>query len=124
MGWIKELGDIIKNLADLEKVGILCFMIIIILLIISKIEFTLTLVLYSFGIIILFLHAGLHKVRSDRLIPHPTNPKRTVNEHTEGYDFTSVLKNKHPYNTIRKISYFFLILGTISFIIEIIICIK
>lgn len=118
MGWIAEIGEALKGLVELEKVGIFCFMIVIISSLFFKDFFTLSVILYSMGIIILFLHAGLHRTKLDKSSPDPNNVGKTIYEHVEGYDFSSILTKKHPYNNIRSISYFFIILGTISLILE------
>ena len=119
MGFIKELGETIKNLTEFEKIGIFCFSVIVIILIINKMEYSFPLILYSIAIILLFLYAGLHKTKSNKTLPHPTKPNEFIDERIEGYDFNPSVKNKkHPYNIFKNISFFFLFLTTIFLVIE------
>ena len=117
MGWIAELGKSLKDITDLEKVGIFCFMIIAVLAMGFRNSFDVTIVLYCFALIVLFLYVGLHKNTTDLIKPHPLNPKESITEHNVTYDFASRFTKIHPYNNILRVVYLFLILGTITLVI-------
>lgn len=124
MSCIKDLSNAIKDLSDLEKVGIFCFMVISIFLIISKINFAASFILYSFAIILLFLHFGLHKTKNTKFITPTPDTTQTIKEEIIGYDFGTVLVKKHPYNYLIKMSNFFTIIATIILIIDYLVLLK
>lgn len=118
MGAIKEIADGLVKLVQIEKVAIFCFTVVIIVSLIKQFDYSITVILYSLGIMIYFLYIGFHRCEKEESKIDDKDPGKTITIYQSGFEFQNWKRDDRRIKFIRGLSIFFLILGTIWLIVQ------